>query len=150
MRGQPFHNYLVDEAAAELREAGFTVQTEVPLNLRNGQLDFLDILVRREDVRLGCEIETSARHAVSNALKAYRLGLPLIVVVPNRKVLAAVTRKLEAEFGELASAKIWISLPGQLRQAVTNCFSRFSVGESRDRKRENKSSGLGLTNGGNS
>ena len=129
MRGQAFHNYLVDEAAAELREAGFGVETEVPLHLGNGQVDFLDILASREGFRLGCEVETSTRHVVTNALKAHQLRLPLIVVVPNRKVLEAVTRKLEGEFRD-AQEKIWISLVGQLREAVTNCCASFSVGES--------------------
>lgn len=137
MRGQPFHNSLVDKAAAELREAGFGVEIEMPLDLGNGKLDFLDILAWKEDIRLGCEVETGARHVVSNVLKALRLGLPLIVVVPNRKVLEAVTRKLQAEVGELAQERIWISLPGRLRQAVMSCCSSFSVGESLDRKTKN-------------
>lgn len=139
MRGQAFHNYLVYEAAAVIEDAGFVVEYEAPVELPNGQRDFFDILGWCDGKAFGCEIETTPRNALSNVQKALELGLPLFIVVPNKNVLRAVRRKLEAELGELPEKGISLSLLGQLQQALTNRFSTLSVGESWKGKRKDKS-----------
>jgi hypothetical protein len=141
LRGDPFHNYLVARCAAQFRQAGFNVDLEHPLQLPDGRIDFVDILAESRTIRLVCEIETTSRYVRVNALKAIATGLPLWIVVPTRKLETDVRHLLDLKgarpFGERA---IWILLPDQLSQAISNCFSTF-LSANGERKTKQERSG---------
>ncbi len=122
LRGGRLHNHLVVEAEKIFRDAGFDTHQEHPKKLADGRLDFVDLMVWWGDFLVCVEIETSARHVLDNAGKARALGLPLVVVVPTRKVQKAVKDKLKRAGIRLKKHRIKIPLLGQLKQEVTNYF----------------------------
>ncbi len=136
LRGGKLHNYLVAQAEGIFRDAGFSTSLEQPEALPGGGVNFVDLLARRGEVLICVEVETTPRNVVSNARKARLLGLPLVVLVPSRKVQRTVRKTLAAS-GVLPGGKpICVLLLGQLRQAVTNSFPELSAasGERKNRK----------------
>lgn len=126
LRGGTLHNYVVNRVADMFRRAGFGVFCEHPIRLDDGRLDFVDLLVQCGTWEFCVEVETSARRALTNAAKADAAGLPLWVVVPNKKVQRVVGRKLEKAAFRPGGLKICIPLSGELEQTLTNCFPLFS------------------------
>ncbi len=135
LRGGKLHEYLVLETESVFRKAGFKTRQEHPRRLPDGRLDFIDLMAECGDFIICVEIETTARYVVTNAKKAEELGLPLIVVVPNRQVQKAVRNKLRKLKIKPNKNRIYILLLNQLQQHVTNCFSLFSLA---NEQRENK------------
>jgi hypothetical protein len=126
LRGGALHNYLVFESEGILQGAGFETYQEHPKKLPDGGLDFVDLLAEKEGFVVCIEVETSARYVLTNAAKAEQLGLPLIVVVPTRKVKKSVQNKLYRTDIRPGGHDIYILLLTQLKQEVTNSFSLFS------------------------
>ena len=139
LRGGSLHNYLVLESEGILQEAGFETRQEHPKKLPDGGLDFIDLLAEKEGFLVCIEVETSARYVMTNAAKAEQLGLPLVVVVPTRKVKKAVRNKLGKADIRPGGRDICILMLVQLKQEVTNCFPLFSSVSSHG-KTNNKSS----------
>ncbi len=137
LRGGSLHNHLVLETERIFRDAGFDTRQEHPEKLADGRLDFVDLMVWRGDFLACIEIETSSRHVLDNASKARSLGLPLMVVVPNRKVQKAVRDKLKKAGIRLKKHRIWIPLLRQLKQEVANCLPLIP---SANGQRENRKS----------
>ncbi len=138
LRGGKLHNYLVLESECILQDAGFETHQEHPKKLPDGGLDFIDLLVQRGNCLICIEVETSARHVLTNAAKAQQLELPLIVIVPTRKVKKAVQNKLSNSAIKPAGCDIYILLLSQLKQELTNCFPLFSsANEGRKNKKTN-------------
>jgi hypothetical protein len=80
---------------------------------------------------------------LTNAAKADQLGLPLIVVVPNRNVQNAVQSKLNIAQITAGGYPIYILLLHQLEQQVMNCFPLFSpANETRKNKKTNQMKGV--------
>ncbi len=127
LRGGEFHNYLVGEAENIVRQAGFDTAREHPENLPDGGKDFIDLMARRGNSMICIEVETTARNVVSNALKAQRLGRPLIILVPNVKVRKAIQGRLSLCHLKPGGKPVCVLLVGQLQQEVTNCFPFFSA-----------------------
>ena len=143
LRGGKLHEYLVLETENIFRKAGFKTRQECPQRLSDGSLDFVDILAERNDFLICIEIETSARYVVTNAKKAEKLGLPLIVVVPNKKVQKAVKSKLRKAKIKPGKTRIYILLLDQVKQHVTNYFPLFSqVNAYRKNKKINQKGGV--------
>lgn len=126
LRGGNLHNYLVFESEDILRDAGFETHQEHPKKLPDGSLDFIDLLAEKEGFLVCIEVETSARYVLINAAKAEQLGLPLVVVVPTRKVKRAVQNKLGTTDIRPGDYDIYILMLAQLKQEVMNYFSLFS------------------------
>ncbi len=141
VRGGTLHNWLVDEVAAWFRRAGFTVVTEHPCRLPDGQLDFVDVYALGPAGALACEIETTPRHVRRNARKAAALGIPLLVVVPSRTVRTTVRRRLHEARCAPGGRPIQFPLVGELQQALTNCFPLFPTASRGGKRKENKASG---------
>ncbi len=142
LRGGGFHNYLVCEAESILRQAGFETALEHPENLPDGGKNFIDLLAWRGNFLICIEVETTTRNAVSNALKAQRLGRPLIILVPNVKVRIAVKQKLSHQRLSPGGRPICVLLIAQLYQEVTNCFSLiFAANGRRENKKTNPKEG---------
>ena len=135
LRGGWLHNHLVLETEKIFRDAGFDTHQEYPKKLADDRLDFVDLLAEGDGFVICVEIETSSRHVLDNASKARELGLPLMVIVPNRKVQKAVKSKLETAGIRPKKHRIYILLLSQLEQEITNCFPLFSLANG---QRENR------------
>lgn len=127
LRGDSLHNFLVLEAENILQDEGFETFCEHPEKLPDGRTDFIDLLARRGDFLICVEVETTARRALVNVAKAQQLGLPLIIIVPNRSVRKSVQNKLDKAGIRPGGHAIYILLLSQLKQEVTNCFPLFSA-----------------------
>lgn len=135
LRGGALHNHLVLETESIFKRAGFNTQQEYPQRLPDGRLDFIDLLVERGNCMICVEIETSARYVLTNAAKADQIGLPLIVIVPNRKVKMAVQKKLAQSQITAGGLSIYILLLSQVEKGFTNFFPLFSsVNEWKNKK----------------
>jgi hypothetical protein len=135
LRGGSLHNYLVCEAGKIFRNAGYETHQEHPEKLPDGGLDFIDLLARRGKFVICIEVELSARYILSNATKARKLKLPLVVLVPSRRVQIAVRNKLEKAGISLPKHRIYILLLSQLEQEVMNYFPLFfAVNKNRENK----------------
>jgi hypothetical protein len=126
LRGGTLHNYLVFETENIFRGAGFDTQQEYPQRLPDGRLDFIDLLVQKGNFMVCIEIETSARYVLTNAAKADQIGLPLIVIVPNKKVKMAVQKKLAQSQITAGGLRIYVLLLSQVEKGFTNYFPLFS------------------------
>jgi hypothetical protein len=141
LRGGALHNYLVAQAGEVFRQTGFQVAVEQAFTIEDGTLDFIDLVARRGNCVICVEIETSARYVLVNATKANALGLPLWIIVPDRKVYAAVTKKLATASYRPAGQEIYILLLSELYQVVKKCFPLFSPVNETTGKQENKKTG---------
>ena len=138
IRGGTLHNHLVLESECILQNAGFKTYQEHPKKLPDGGLDFVDLLVEKKGFMVCIEVETSARYVLTNAAKAEQLGLPLVVVVPTRKVKRAVRNKLRKTDIRPGDHDIYILLLSQLKREVSSFFPLFSSVSGRG-KTNNKS-----------
>ena len=127
LRGDKLHNYLVVESENILQGGGFETSQEHPKKLPDGSLDFIDLFAKRDNCLICIEVETSARRVLINAAKAEQLRLPLIVIVPTRKIKKSVQNKLGKSTIKPAGCDIYILLLSQLEQELTNCFPLFSA-----------------------
>ncbi len=108
----------------------------------NGGKDFIDLVAWRGDFLICIEVETTTRNVLSNALKAQRLGRPLIILVPNVKVRKAVERKLSQCQLTPGGQPICVLLVGQLQQEVMNCLALiFPANGERENKKSNPKEG---------
>jgi hypothetical protein len=127
LRGDKLHNYLVLESENILQDGGFETFQEHPETLPDGRTDFIDLLGKRGDFLVCIEVETTARYARINAIKAQQLGLPLVVIVPNRSVRKSVQNKFDQAGLRPGGYDIYILLLAQLKQEVMNYFPLFSA-----------------------
>ena len=142
LRGGKLHNYLVIESESILQDAGFETYQEHPKKLSDGGVDFIDLLAKKGDFMICIEVETTARYVLTNTAKAEQLGLPLIVIVPTRKVRKAVRNKLKQSTISPGGCGIYILLLAQLKQELMNKFPLFSpANEGRKNKKTKKLKG---------
>ena len=95
MRGKAFHNRIAEEAKMILSSHGWQVYTEHRYR-KNGITTYLDLFAVKGDKSIACEVETTIRHAVDNALKAQSAGVVLWIIVPTRTLRRQIERKLES------------------------------------------------------
>ena len=93
MRGKAFHNQIAEEAKTIFSNHGWYIHTEHRYR-KNGTTTYFDLFAVKGDKQIACEIETTSRHAVDNALKAQTVGITLWIVVPTRTLLRQIERKL--------------------------------------------------------
>ncbi len=125
LRGGRLHNHLVLQTEKILNQNGFNTLQEHPKKLPDGKLDFVDILAKKDSVLICFEIETTPRYVLTNADKARQLGIPMIVIVPNKKVQKAVTNKLNHSREPPGGKPICILLLNQLNKELKNYLSQF-------------------------
>ena len=123
-RGKTLHQFLVAEVERILVCFGFRVAIEHKLPLKDGRVDYVDVLACRGKTVLACEVETTARHVVENACKADALGVAVWFVVPNEAVRSAVARRLGPTHGGTAGRRRILTLGG-FPQAVSESFPLF-------------------------
>jgi hypothetical protein len=90
---------------------------------KNGVVTYLDLFARGKQFVLACEIETTARHGVDNALKAAAVNIPLWIIVPTNKVKIKISRKLKPLQLRPGGKPIKILLLGQLERELEECQS---------------------------
>ena len=95
MRGKTFHNQIADETKAIFSNHRWKVYTEHRYR-KNGITTYLDLFAIRDDQAIACEVETTSRHAVDNALKAQVVGVVLWIIVPTRTLRRQIEHKLKS------------------------------------------------------
>lgn len=125
MRGSPFHNAIAQRVADLFIVHGYATTLEVPLPLPDGRTDFVDVLAWKGDVRIAAEIETTPRYVLVNVAKAAMLSLPLIIVVPTRRLERAVNRRLIGKLGQ-NTGQVWVRTLAQMPQLLTSVFRSAS------------------------
>ena len=138
VRGGTLHNHIVREAAILFGRAGFGVSLEHAVALEDGRTDFVDLLVWCRTWEFCVEVETSARNVLTNAAKAEMAGLPLWVIVPNRRVRQAVAARLATTSYHPGGLRIYILLAGELDQRLTHYFPLFSPANTPRENRKTK------------
>ena len=93
MRGGAFHNKIVEEARTIFSNHGWRVFSEYRYS-KNGVTTYLDILAVNGNKKIACEIETTTRHAVDNAVKAISAGLDLWIIIPSKTLRRQIEHKL--------------------------------------------------------
>lgn len=121
MRGGAFHNMIVATTRDIFIRSGWHAYTEYPYQ-SNRVRTYLDLFAIRGGDRLACEIETTARHAVDNAVKAQVVNVPLWIVVPSRKIQRQITHKLQTQNLVSHNQSIPVLLLGQLERQLA-CYS---------------------------
>ena len=127
LRGDAFHNHLVDLSAELLLKSGLQAWPEHPLPLPDGRINFVDLLITGpfgSGVVFACEIETTTRYVLVNIEKAIALSLPVWIIVPNHQLKRAAQRKVKSSFAGHERGDICFLVPGQITQALTHCFPR--------------------------
>ena len=136
MRGKMLHNHVAYRCAEIAERAGCQSALEVPIPLPDGRIDYVDVVISRDRFRVACEIETSARYVAVNTEKASALGLPLLIIVPNRRVRNAVKRRVRGSLRALQTPLVSVLLLGQFEQALTRCFAFISTANCGGRKQK--------------
>ena len=95
MRGKAFHNRIADQAKAIFISHYWQVHTEHRYR-KNGITTYFDLFAVKGDQAIACEVETTSRHAVDNALKAQAAGVVVWIIVPTRAMRRQIERKLES------------------------------------------------------
>ena len=122
MRGEILHNTMGKTTGATLRGFFSEVYPEYKY-CRNGVVTYLDLFARQSQFVLACEIETTARHGVDNAIKAAAVDIPLWIIVPTNKVKVKLLRKLKLLKLRPGGKPIKILLLGQLQRELEECPS---------------------------
>lgn len=93
MRGGAFHNKIVEEVKAIFGNHNWQAYTEYRYR-KNGITTYLDLLAVRGNKKIACEVETTARHAVDNAVKALSAGVDLWIIIPSRTLGRKIEHRL--------------------------------------------------------
>jgi hypothetical protein len=93
MRGAAFHNRIAEEAKMLFSNHGWQVFMEYRY-CNNGMTTYLDLFAIKGDKKIACEVETTIRHVIDNAIKAQSTGISLWIIVPTRTLYRQVEQKL--------------------------------------------------------
>lgn len=118
MRGKAFHNRIAEEAKAIFSSHRWKVYTEHRYR-KNGITTYLDLFAVKGDKSIACEIETTSRHAVDNAVKALSAGINLWVIVPSRTLRRQIEQKLISSGLDTGHKNVRILLFCQLEAELT-------------------------------
>lgn len=121
MRGNLFHNMIVQKARTVFVRLNWQVHTEYGVQINRTKYYF-DLLAIKGRYKIACEIETTSRHAIDNALKARLVDYPFWFIVPTLKVKWEIVNKLKKLIINPASEPIKVLLLDQLEQEIINCL----------------------------
>jgi hypothetical protein len=126
MKGDIVHEHSLDDLADALASRRFAVSRQVATRMGR-DIGYVDLVAERGGRRLAIEVEMSARRVANDLRKAAALGASLWIVVPNRRVVRAVRRRL-ADLGVRPTAP-WICVLtlGQAMHRLKNCFPLFPL-----------------------
>jgi hypothetical protein len=123
MRGQPFHNKIVNDAQQLFSELGWESETEYRYS-KDGTTTFFDLYARDAPLHVACEIETSCRHAIDNFKKAQAVRMPLWIIVPTRKIRSQIQRSLGRKQAVSAGMPVIIMVPDELKKHIVKYMSQ--------------------------
>ena len=123
VRGGAFHNKIVEEVREMFLAYGWEVETEFCCQ-RNGITTFLDVYAENSPDRIGCEIETTTRHAIDNARKAEAVGICVWFVVPTRKLQRKIVFRFTKSGLMPNNKSIKVLLPGELERELAHHQSK--------------------------
>jgi hypothetical protein len=124
MRGKLFHNRIVNEAGDIFIKYDWQVYTEHLF--RSGEITtFFDLFAVRDNLRIACEIETTARHAVDNIIKALATGIYLWVIVPTRDISRKIEQKLSLLDLDIHPGSISILLNCNVEEALLQFHQNY-------------------------
>lgn len=122
MRGDPLHNMMGNRTGTTLR--GFFSEVYLEYKYcKNDVVTYIDAFAREKQFVLACEIETTSRHGVDNALKAAAVNIPLWIIVPTNNVKVKLSCKLKSLQLRPGSEPIKILLLGQLEMELEEYLS---------------------------
>jgi hypothetical protein len=124
MQGDLLHNYLGNETKGTLTNLDWRVWPEFCVE-KGAVKNYLDLFATKAGLAIGFEIETTARHVLDNCRKAELVGIPLWIIVPNRRVLKSVANKLVRQHIRPAGHQIKLLLLSQLKQELTKYIALF-------------------------
>ena len=122
MRGNPFHNKLVEDAEYIFSEFGWKTCTEQVFRI-GSTTTYFDLFARDGPLKIACEIETTSRHAVDNLRKAQAIGMPLWIIVPTRGVRQQIQRSLRCKPVFSGGKPVVVILPDELEQCIVELLS---------------------------
>ena len=117
MRGEPFHNGIVDQARNIFVRHRWEVYTEYRYQY-HGITTYLDIYAIRNGEEIGCEVETTSRHILDNAVKAAGASINLWIIVPSRK-LHRYAKRIIATSNIPGISMTKVLLPDQLERELS-------------------------------
>jgi len=88
---------------------------------------YFDLLAINGCYKIACEIETTSRHVIDNAVKAQAMRIPLWFIVPTLKVKQQTLNKLKKLKINPAGKSIKVLLLGQLEQEIVNCVKKHKT-----------------------
>lgn len=126
MRGKLFHNMIVQKARAVFICLNWQVYTEHGVEI-NGTKYYFDLIAIKEQYKVACEVETTRRHAIDNALKASIVDIPLWFVIPTQDIKRQIADKLKKTSITPGNELIKILLLGQLKQELLDYLDKYKV-----------------------
>ena len=122
MRGKTLHNLTADKTGMTLSRFFREVNPEHKYS-RNGVTTYFDLFARQNGFVLACEIETTARHGVDNAVKAAAVGVPLWIIASTGEIKKRLSHKLKPLQLRPGGEPIKILLLGQLQKELEEYLS---------------------------
>ena len=126
MRGNLFHNMIVQKAKVVFTEHNWQVQTECCIIKAETHYCF-DLLATKGRYEIACEIETTRRHAIDNALKASIVDIPLWFIVPTRNIKNQIADRLKKLRMKPGNEPIKILLLDQLEQELLDYLDKHKI-----------------------
>jgi hypothetical protein len=114
MRGGAFHNRIAEEVKMIFSKHGWQIFMEHRYR-NNGITTYLDLFAIKGDKKIACEVETTARHVIDNAIKAQSVGIGLWIIVPTRTLYRKIEQKLRSSALATTCQPIRILLLCQLK-----------------------------------
>ena len=126
MRGKLFHNMIVQKTKAVFTEHTWQVQTECCIK-KAGTNYYFDLLAIKGQYKVACEVETTRRHAIDNALKASIVDIPLWFIVPTRNIKNQIADRLKKLRMKPGNEPIKILLLDQLEQELLDYLDKHKI-----------------------
>lgn len=117
---------IVQKAKAVFTEHTWQVQTEYCIK-KAGTNYYFDLLAIKGQYKVACEVETTRRHAIDNALKASIVDIPLWFIVPTRNIKNQIADRLKKLRMKPGSEPIKILLLDQLEQELLDYLDKHKI-----------------------
>lgn len=116
MRGNPFHETLIDELDDGFRVRGFRTFKQAPCCKQGRSIRYVDLLATRGSETILIEVEMAKSGRVKNdllKLQDFDARAMLLIVVPHKGVQLAIQRQIE-ELGEDENDRIKVLTLGDV------------------------------------
>ena len=114
---------IVQKAKEVFTEHTWQVQTECCIK-KAGTNHYFDLLAIKGQYKVVCEVETTRRHAIDNALKASIVDIPLWFIVPTRNTRNQIADRLKKLRMKPGNEPVKILLLDQLEQELVGYVNK--------------------------